>query len=441
MEPDRYQTGTKIERGHMPTWTGKWKGGRTYETGDGRTVYVLRKMVEGVAYELTLDARSEADAEVELSAFRKNPSAYANAHRSVELSHASANPGINAVRVDTDTIDRFIRALEAEGLTDRYIGNVEHYLAAWSYDLKGRDLRRVTVRDLNAVLDSYPRQVEETETRRVITLAAARKHRISALKSLTAWLRKRGDLLPGEDASLSLQVPAPKPAKARKFAAGEAKGYEIALIESVYGALDGWRSKKYGWQGTDKRVDVQSVRDVLLLHCKTGMHGTEIERLARGEGTLRDVEGQGEIAGTITFVHKTGNVHVQSIDAQTVAAVRRLQARGSAPVDSYIRKVVKRATDRLKIKEPIRFGELRHSWVTWARTRGREVRPTDGGLSLEAIAAAIGHSSVRTTQRHYDQTKIPPMIAIPIRLVHADDPPYEHAPKKRGPRRPQKRAA
>lgn len=419
----------------MPQWSGSWDGGRTYQTKDGRTVWVLRRGAGG-RVQITLNVRTEDDAKAELALYNRDPDAYvaAAADRATDARFAQAD---GPVRVDARTIDRFIKALQAEGLTERYVGNVEYYLAAWSHDLKGRDLRRVSVRELNTVLDSYPREVRDPDTGRPVVLAAARKHRISALKSLTAWLRKRGELVPADDASLSLQVPPPRPEKARRFAAGGAKGYSIAQIERLYAALDGWPSKKFGWKGTERRVDVQCVRDVLLLHAKTGMHATEIERLARGEGRLDQLAGQGGIAGTITFIHKHGGVHVQSVDAQAVAAVKRLQARGSAPVDSYIRKVVQRAADKLGMKT-IRFGELRHSFVTWARECGEEVRASEGGLSLDAIAAAIGHQSVRTTSRHYDQTKVPPMIRIPIRLVHADDPPVADAPTREDRKRPRR---
>ena len=38
----------------MPNWTGSWSGGRTYQTRDGRTVWVLRKMVDGRRYQIVL---------------------------------------------------------------------------------------------------------------------------------------------------------------------------------------------------------------------------------------------------------------------------------------------------------------------------------------------------------------------------------------------------
>jgi integrase len=151
------------------------------------------------------------------------------------------------------------------------------------------------------------------------------------------------------------------------------------------------------------------------------MHSTELERLAKGEGKVTPLEDQGEIAATVKFVHKSGRVHIQSIDRQTLEAVQRLRARGSAPVDSYIRKVVGRACKSLGM-EPVRFGELRHSFITWASECGQEVRPKSGGLPLSAIAAVVGHQSPTTTKRFYENVKVPPMIKVPIKLEHPDDP-------------------
>ncbi|QRO01424.1 hypothetical protein JRI60_21590 [Archangium violaceum] len=129
------------------------------------------------------------------------------------------------------------------------------------------------------------------------------------------------------------------------------------FLESMHSA-----GTNFNQEATRRTTEVQCVRDVLCIHAKTGMHGTEIERLARGEGKVVVLEEPGEIAATVTFIHKSGNVHRQSIDRQTLAAVQRLQARGAAPVDSHIRRVVGRACKELGI-EPVRFGEYRHSLV------------------------------------------------------------------------------
>jgi integrase len=245
----------------------------------------------------------------------------------------------------------------------------------------------------------------------------ARKNRITALKSFCAWLREvEGALTAAEDASISLKVPTTRPEKSVRE-----KGYSIEAIERLYRAISGWEFTNFNQEATRRSTDVQCVRDVLCIHAKTGMHGTEIERLARGEGKVSLVADGGEIAATVKFIHKSGHVHLQSIDRQTLAAVQRLQARGAAPVDSHIRRVVRRACKALGM-ELVRFGELRHSFVTWASECGQEVRPKAGGLPLAAIAAVVGHHSAHTTKRFYDNVKVPPMIKIPIKLEHSEDP-------------------
>jgi hypothetical protein len=77
-------------------------------------------------------------------------------------------------------------------------------------------------------------------------------------------------------------------------------------------------------------------------------------------------------------IRNSGRVHIQSVDAQALAAAQRLQARGSTPVDSFIRKVVKRAVERVnrhahrEVLKPIRFAELRHSFVTRSKRKAAE---------------------------------------------------------------------
>ncbi len=69
------------------------------------------------------------------------------------------------------------------------------------------------------------------------------------------------------------------------------------------------------------------------------------------------------------------------------------------------------------------FGELRHSFVTWAHEGGQEIRPKAGGVPLHTVAAVVGHTTALTTKRFYKGVKVPVMIRIPIRLVHSEDPP------------------
>ncbi|MET0404309.1 MAG: site-specific integrase [Cystobacter sp.] len=381
--------------GNRRVWTGRWKGGRTFNGKDGRPVYVLRKMVQGQAYTVHLDARSETEAEAELALFLRDPEGYRTRQEARQLKQEAA------VYVTAETVGRFLESMHSAGTTARYVGNVGFYLATWAEALAGRDLRTVSLQDLLRELARHP---------------TGRKNRITALKSFASWLREQGALSRAEDPTVSRKVPVTRPEKALRE-----KGYSIETTERLYRAISGWEYTNFNQEATRRTTEVQCVRDVLCIHAKTGMHGTEIERLARGEGKMTVLEEPGEIAATVTFIHKSGNVHRQSIDRQTLAAVQRLQARGSTPVDSHIRRVVDRACKELGI-EPVRFGEYRHSFVTWASECGQEVRPKSGGLPLTAIAAVVGHHSASTTKRFYDNVKVPPMIKIPIRLEHPEDP-------------------
>jgi integrase len=377
-------------------WIGKWTGGRMFAGKDGRPVYVLRKMINGRNYTIHLDARSEAEAEAELALFVRDPEGYRTRGEAQKIKNESA------VFMDAASVARYLEHMRGKGTTERYAKNVGFYLAGWAAGLAGRDLRTVTLQDLL-------RELKRHKT--------ARKNRITALKSFCAWLREvEGALTAGEDASISLKIPVARPEKSVRE-----KGYSIETIERVYSAITGWEFSNFNREETRQRTDVQCVRDVLCIHAKTGMHATEIERLARGEGKLSLVTEPGEIAATVTFIHKSGQVHRQSIDRQTLGAVQRLQARGAAPVDSHIRRVVRRACKVARLPL-VRFGELRHSFVTWASECGQEVRPKSGGLPLAAVAAVVGHHSANTTKRFYENVKVPPMIKIPIKLEHPEDP-------------------
>ncbi len=197
-------------------------------------------------------------------------------------------------------------------------------------------------------------------------MAHGKKNRIIAIKSFCSFLREEDATLPfSQDPTLALKVPPARPERAVRR-----KGYTMEHVQRLYRAIGD-----------------QSVRNVVVLLAKAGMHATEVDRIARGEGEVTPVSGDGEIAATIRFVHKSGRVHTQSLDAQALAAAQRLQVRAAAPVDSWCRKVVRRAAKCTRC-DIIRFGQLRHSFVAWARTYGAEVRPASGGVPLSAISAA-----------------------------------------------------
>ncbi len=419
----------------MPTWTGTVedaKGLRTYETPEG-TGYAIWKQDKRLAAaglplraSITLGVLTPGEAKKKLAAFEDDPVGFVKKRQLPEPAKAPepSPASAKAILIDADSVKKCRDNLLKEGRVKRYVENVGYYLAQWGADLAGRDLRTVTTQELLQVLASFPKPGKDRKGRDIV-MGEARRHRVSAIKTFTAYLRGLGVLKAAEDPTVELELPSAEPEKAKRARLKKkAKGYKIADVERLYSALTPWKSSRPGWE--TKSPDVQSVRDVVLIHCKTGMHATEIERVAEGVGDLVELEGQGEIAATIEFVHKTG-VHKQSIDRQTVDAIKRLRARGAAPAESYIKKCIKRAVESLgkdpdPDKDGIRLGELRHSFVTWLRERGELVKPKDGGLPLEEIAAAIGHKSTRMTRTRYDNAAVPAMVKVPIKLHHPEDP-------------------
>lgn len=368
----------------MPNWTGKWAGGRTYQTSDGRTVWVLRKMVDRRPYSITLDVNSEKEAEAELALFRRDPEAYRT--RTQVRQEERAEAASKAMYLDAETAGRFLEYLLTEKRTPKYVKDTRLYLAQWADALGGRDLREVEPQQVKRLLGSW---------------STARQKRIAAFKAFCSFLEEEGLLDPNQDPSRALKVPPSRPEKAVRE-----KGYTMEQVEQLYRA-----------------IHVQAVRDVLCLHAKTGMHGTEIERLARGEGkiTVLDRARYGEIAATIRFTHKTGRQHTLSIDTQAFAAAQRLQVRGRAPADRWSRHVLDRACEKLGLG-PFRFGELRHSFVAWALEHGEHVSYSGKGVPLAAVASVLGHHSTTTTQMFYNVSKVPFMVRVPLRLEHPEDP-------------------
>jgi len=365
--------------------TGTWKGGRTYENAEGERRYIIRKTIDGIAYNLTLEADSEKAADLEYRAFRQDPVAYKAQHYDAEQF---------AVRLDPDRVSKFLDYLETEGRTSNYRRDARSYLAEWDEALRGRDLRALDSKATKKVLAGWD---------------GARRHRIIVFKSFCSWLVDEGELDPVENPGRFLTVP---PARRTH----ETKGYTIRQVEALYAVLP-----------------TQPVRDVLRLQSATGMHCSEVERLAKGQGTVRDLKGAGDIAGTITFVHKTGRRKIISLGAAALAAAKRLQEHGRAPDRKGIHAAAKVAVKRQTAaalaageKDPkvvkVNFGALRHSFSTWLLECGTVYHPKGTGLPLEVVAEALGHTNSRTTALHYISAQVPPLYKVPINLIHPDDP-------------------
>jgi site-specific recombinase XerC len=352
--------------GAAPTWT------------DGAPSTCLEKMRSGVRYSVRLDARDEEEAERELAAFESRP---------LEVPCVASAIAF-WLSVDAKTIQTVLdwQAAEGQAVEHRYATRL--YLKQWAQELKGQDLNGLSVAECERVLGLW---------------STARKMRIVALKTFCTYHSKRGLLTNNPAAKLEI----PKSLAAKHTAP---RHYQREEVERAYRA-----------------TATQVQRDVIQLACKTGLHLTEIERFSAGVGRLVKVEGQGAIAGVIWVLHKSGEQHPNSLDASAFAAAERIQARGRIPDrpkrhDYAVRVAARLSRELVREVRPVQYGALRHSFITWARSKGgRIVRPVDYGVTLDEIRDVVGHKSTKTTSG-YDGTEIPPMIVVPIDLSHASDP-------------------
>lgn len=360
----------------MPRWAGRWKGGRTYTDRDGQTRYVIEKMRRGQRYAVTLPP-GVASPDAELALFLRDPDGYAERSADTGL-----RPQDGAV-LTRDEVKRFREHQTQEQLSDSHVAGTAGYLEQWVTDLEGRDLRRVPVDDLYTILGRY-------ET--------ARYYRATALKAYCTWLVAR-QRLPLENSARLLRVKPNGAARLRGLV-----GYTAEQIETFYAAISN-----------------QRVRDVFLIAAKCGMHGTEVQRIARGDVEITEIA-HSRIAAVLRFWHKSGRDHRQSIDAQTLAAVRRLRATG-APCKEQLHEAIHATARRLQ-RPPVFLRYLRHSWATLCELDGEKVtlNGSGRGMSRSDVAAAAGHRTGLMIQDHYNNAPVPFMAVPPLTLRHAEDP-------------------
>ena len=362
-------------------WAHGWFGGRVAEVGSKGKVFILERMVHGRRYSLPVgtDVRTASAA---WFAFKDDPVGFVEARETKRRRERGYVHG--SVVLTTELVDGLTASMRAEKLSEKHVRNVRAYALQWTEDLNREDLRHVAKLQLTRALNKRK---------------TARAHRIIALKTLCAYLTDQGLLDVGTSPARHLKVPQARAAQTVKV-----KGYSASTLSRVYSAL----------------AD-QSCRDVMRLQVCYGMHGTEVDRAARGNALLRDAEGHGEIHSTLAFPHKRGDVHVISLDAVSAAAVRRLQQRGLAPDLKVQVRALQAACKGRNIKPPLKPGQFRHSFVTLAQA-GRWVYPAGQGVSLADVAEVTGHRSTATTKRFYSSVQVPRMLVAPVALVHAHDP-------------------
>jgi integrase len=418
-------------------WNGTWPGGRIRQLDDGTLRWYIRKRL-GAAGRKTIALEVECRCPDTLRAFAENRTPSCGHHEAAmaEFSRFKLDPAAYRTKkqhaaevlnrsggaaLDADTMEDFLtdakeRAAKGD-LSNNYVAHeLTPYLKAWALALGGKALGKVRLATLKAALRTWD---------------TAQHKRVVAIKAFTAWLREEGKLDRSEDPTLDLKLPAVKvrPIAERAFTKQQVetfykklRDYEFAVGYSADAAFVPEDAPK-------STVSLQPVRDVFMLRAKAGLHGTEIERLAAGDGTIRVLKDEGEIAGTLVFPHKRGGEHVVSVDLQVLAAAQRLQAAGRAPDRVRLGRAVARIIEMNKGLEGFALENLRHTFITLG-AGGRIVTPKAGGVPLEMLAQAAGHTSVRTTRRHYLGAHVPPMIVLPLELKNPDDPKLR-APRKK----------
>jgi integrase len=420
------KTDPQTAKKSAPKWIGKWKYGRIKRSKDGSAIYVLEKKINGKRYVKTLPdhIKDEDDALGEWGLFKRNPDKYCHEQRKEIRTSIPA--------LTEENIGSFCADKHAEGLSKEHVENVlRHYLLEWLDLFEGREFGGDSKRLAEA--QAWLKKAERNPKTGKLVRKRGIGKRIVALKSFSKWLRQGGPSIEAcldrkDDWTLDLVCPETKRVKSI-----EEKAYRPDHVAAIYAKISPWSYKA----GTGTREsDVQGVRDVIRIAAHTGMHLSEISRLARQRDEAGELVGRVErldnqphpIAGAFTVWHKNGVPHRIAVDQATYEAGLRLQAKGRAPEKSYVHKVLDRAA-KLAGQPEIEPGSLRHSFVSWGNAFGVEVRVNGTGVSAATMAQVAGHS-LQTNMKHY-RLATEPLIVLPLlKLEHPDDPRPEETPSK-----------
>jgi hypothetical protein len=341
-----------------------WPGGYVRADEEGRSTFIIRRMIGGVRYHQSTRCRTLVAAIRELERFERDPAGY-----------EPGGPKRAEAVVFTEELGReFLEWSKTDRrITAKWLGAKRGYLAWWAEVLAGVDLRRADLTLIEDALDKSP---------------GARAHRIAVIKHFYGWLvAKKRILRPEEDPTFRrLTVPQAKPQQWRR---------EKSFPQEAYEAV--------------RRHMVGVWRDGLDVLAGTGWHLTELERFASaGEvhafrGRWDAADGPAPAAVLVCPHTKGGEMLRTAVGEDVAAAAGRVRARGALRPDTLSKAITAgwaaaeghRLQDGGSPKTPIpevRAGSFRHAVSTWA---------IDGGEDPAAVSAFLGHKSPRTTRRFY----------------------------------------
>lgn len=336
---------------HLPGMTKTkreaWPGGYIYQSR-GKSIYVIRRMVAGVRYEVSTRCTTLRAAISELERWEKDPAGYVPGGRQHE-----------AIYLDTSLVTEYLAWCGDN--SERWLKSKRGHLAWWAKQLRRVNLRKATLRDhILPALKETPQ----------------RNQRIATIKHLYAYLREHDRIEAAEDPCLDkLRADPPKPAQHEASKVITPEQYQAARAH-----MDG------------------TYRDALDLLAGTGWHVTEAVRFAES-GEMEPYEGKdAEGHAVLTVYHKSGAMHRTVVTEEVAAAAARLRAAGRLS-ESMLGKRLKAACEAAKI-EPFKAGWFRHTIATMAWDSGHAGQ----------VPAFLGHRSSETTKKFYATRAIPPRV-------------------------------
>ncbi len=356
----------------MPKVDGHWDGGYFRIDESKRKTFYIRRMVSGVAYDVSTRCHTTTGANAELKRFEENPSGYV----------PGGVPTKEAIYLDERTSFDFLtycRDVKKNG--EGWLIKQRSYVAWWVEKLEGLDLR-------SSADSSVPGKVQLAAhiIPALDSVKGARAHRIATVKAIYSWLRKvRHELSAAEDPTFgTLAVPQNSPAQWKKD-----KVIPFAHFKKVVKCISPpWR-------------------DAMIIQAGTGWHNTEVLRFAVGgsiERLPKKVKPMNGATGVLLCPRsKSGEVLRTAVSAEVVEAARRLRKHGNFSIQKY-REEIKSECRHAKIPE-FTPGRFRHTVATFA---------INAGTPEEQVSSSYKHKSNRTTMRFYATHSVVPKIKTQV---------------------------
>lgn len=331
----------------------KWDGGYI-RWGRKGPVYVIERWVNGIHFHVSTRCRSSAAAHEQWKRFQADP-----------INYRPSGMGVLRLTITAELTLEYCEWMRtAKHNSKEWCATCAHFLADWSEDFKGRDIRHQRLHELESILDRR---------------GTSRPGRITALKGFCKWLRRRrGLLIAAQDPTIDLPVP-----QAQEAARSRAVPEERISAVLPYLPAD--------------------TRDLLLVLMGSGAHISEIRRFA----TEGEFARQSKAKAIMYMTHKTKRLRPFPLKGRVyVDAAERVKARGRIPSYWTLNCDVTKACEDAEV-ERFTLGVLRHSFTTNAFKRG---------ATMAEVGDAVHHSTPRTTRRHY-VVGVPPKTVPPLRIV------------------------